>query len=450
MKSLSSGNLKLDYARFCIPCVVNLAVFSIYSIVDALFVSRYINSDALAAVTLSHPFLSLLFCIGITLAVGGSTLIAKALGEKNEDYANFIFSQNLVVTIIISLLISITVSLLLEPCCILLGAADETMSHTMDYMGTLAPFSMAFVLEYNMEFLVKTDGNPGLSLFTVIGSSLLNIFLDWLFVARLDMGTYGAALATGIAQTLASVTFLSYILFSKKGLFHFRKFKWNLRIYGKLLALGAADGSMEILSALLILIYNRVMRDNLGTDGVAAFGIVIYISNLVFNMNTGATQGMEPLVSYHKGAKEQSACKKLYRYALTVVLILCLASFLSCQFYTEEIISLFFNDAAANVALLAASGLRIYSYTFLFMGFNLLTSGYMTAQCRPAFALTISLCRAFFLQAAALFVVMAVLGIDYVWFSAVLSEGMMAVVSILLLISFNRQLCPCTGQDQSW
>lgn len=449
MKSLSSGNLKLDYARFCIPCVVNLAVFSIYSIVDALFVSRCINSDALAAVTLSHPFLSLLFCIGITLAVGGSTLIAKALGEKNNDYANFIFSQNLIVTIIISVLISISVSLLLEPCCALLGASEATMPYTRDYLGTLAPFAMAFVLEYNMEFLVKTDGNPGLSLFTVIGSSLLNIFLDWLFVAHLDMGTYGAALATGISQTLASVTFLSYILFSKKGLFHFRRFKWNLRIYGKLLALGAADGSMEILSALLILIYNRIMRDNLGTDGVAAFGIVIYISNLVFNMNTGATQGMEPLVSYHKGACEQSSCKKLYRYALTVVLILCAATFISCQLFTEEIIALFFNDASAKVALLAAEGLRVFSYTFLFMGFNLLTSGYMTAQCKPSFALSISLGRAFFLHAAVLLTIVAVLGIDYVWLSSVISEAAMAVVSFILLLSFNRRLSRCKDQVRS-
>lgn len=438
MKSLSSGNLKRDYARFCIPCIVNLLVFSIYSIVDCLFVSRYVGSAALAAVTLAHPFLSVLFSIGITLAVGGSTLIAEALGEKNSDRANFIFSQNLIVTLILGLTITLAVFVFLDPFCSLLGADEETLPHTVDYLGTIAPFAVSFIFEYNLEFLVKTDGNPMLSLFTVIGCSLLNIFLDWLLVAVIPLGTFGAGLATGISQTVASVIFLSYILFSKNGLFHFCRFKWKLGIYKKLIPLGAADGSMEILSAILVLIYNRIMRENFGTDGVAAFGVIIYMNNLVFNMNTGVTQGMEPLVSFHKGAGELSSCKKLFRYALFVQCVTSAAVFAVCELFTGDIIRMFFTPEETNAISIAADGLRIFAVAFLLLGFNILCSGYMTAQCKPVPALIISLGRAFFVHIIILLAIITFLGTGYIWWTVVISEGIMAAVSLIALFRFNR------------
>lgn len=440
MLSLSSGNLKRDYARFCIPCITNLIVFSLYSIIDGLFVSHCVGAEAMAAVSLSHPFLSVLFCLGITLAVGGSTLIARSLGEKNQEQADFIFSQNLVVTILAGILIGILMLCFLRPVSLFLGADTDTLSHTLDYLGSIAPFSLFFIMEYNLEFLVKTDGNPLLSLITVTSCSLFNIFLDWLFVARFGMGTFGAGLATGISQTIASAIFLSYILFSKKGLFHFKKFKWNLKIYGRLLALGAADGSMEILSAILVLIYNRILNEHLGTTGVAAFGTVIYLNNLVFNMNTGVTQGMEPLVSYHKGAGEQKACSRLFRYALTLQLCLSVVAFICCEFFTGPIVRLFFRESDMAVCELAIYGLKIFAFVFLLMGFNLLCSGYMTAQCRPGSALTISLGRAFFIHALMLFLVLKLFGIDRIWWAAVISEGIMALTSLILMLRFRKNI----------
>ena len=438
MKSLYSGNLKRDYARFCFPCIANLIVFSIYSIVDCLFVSHYVGADALAAVTLSHPYMSILFSIGITLAVGAGTLIAEALGEKNQKRADFIFSENLIVTIILGIIICIPALIFLKPFSLFLGADASTINHTADYIGSIAPFSVFFIMEYNLEFLVKTDGNPTLSLFTVIGTSLLNIFLDWLFVAIWGMGTFGAGLATGISQTIATLIFLSYILFSKNGLFHFHRFKWDLSLYKNLIPLGFADGSMEVLSAIMVLLYNNMLEKNIGTDGVAAFGVVIYIFNLVFNMSTGVTQGMEPLVSYHLGAENRQNCKKLYRYALTLQLILGIAVFLVCEIFTDEIVGLFYQPQETTAIALSVYGLRRYACCFVLLGFNLLTSGYMTALCRPVPALTISLGRAFFVHATALFCIFALFGINNIWWSVVISEGVVAVVSLVLLLK-NKQ-----------
>lgn len=440
MKSLYSGNLRRDYARFCFPCIANLIVFSIYSIVDCLFVSHYVSADALAAVTLSHPYLSVLFSIGITLAVGAGTLIAEALGEKDQKKADFIFSENLIVTIILGVIICIPVLIFLKPISLFFGADSSTLKYTSDYIGSIAPFSVFFIMEYNLEFLVKTDGNPTLSLFTVIGTSLLNIFLDWLFVAVWGMETFGAGLATGISQAVATVIFLSYILFSKNGLFHFHRFKWDLSLYKKLIPLGFADGSMEILSAIMVLIYNNLLEHNIGTQGVAAFGVIIYIFNLVFNMSTGVTQGMEPLVSYHLGAEKPGNCRRLYRYALTLQLILGTAVFFVCEIFTLKIVGIFFQPHETEAIALAVYGLRRYACCFILLGFNLLTSGYMTSLCRPAPALTISMCRAFFVHVTVLLAMFLLFGINSIWWSVVISESIVAVISIILLKNNQPQL----------
>ncbi len=429
MKSLNSGNLKRDFFKFIVPCVINLIVFSLYSIVDGIFVSRYVGAYGLASINICHPFLSVLFCIGILLAVGASTLIADALGRKDTDYACFVFSENLIVTVIIGIVISALVYFFLTPFSMFLGADADTYIYTREYLGTLGWFSISFILEYSLEFLVKTDGNPILSLVAVISSSLINIFLDYVFVAVFSLGVFGAALATGISQVLATVVFLAYILTAKDGLFTFKRFKWDFSVYKKLIPLGVADGSLEICSAIILWIYNRIIRGKYGADGIAAYTVVAYVNNLVFNMEIGVSQGMQPLVSYYHGAKDKASAQKLYKHALVFEMVLSVIVFACVLFFAGNISQMFIKEDN-SIADISSKWLRIVSLSFPIIGFNIVSGGYLTAMLKPRKSIIISLLRAFFAQVIVLFTLYFVFGAGSVFYTAVIAEFVVLFVSI--------------------
>lgn len=429
MSSLSSGDLRKDYRRFALPSVLGLAVFSLYSMVDGIFVGRLVGPQALAAVNLGAPFLNVLFFAAVMLAVGFGTLIANALGEGDRDRACRLFSQNIASAGVLGLVLGGLTLGFLEPLCRLLGAGEDTLADTCAYVGTIAPMAVFFVLEYNLEVLVKTDGFPRLALGAVIGASLMNLCLDWLFIGPLGMGVFGAALATGLSQTMAALVFLGHFLWSRKKTLGFRAFRMDWALFGRVLPIGLPDGSMELCAAGMTWLYNRLVQLCWGTAGVAAYTVLSYINLIFLNILTGTSQGMQPLVSYHAGARQEDACRKLRGYALGAQALLALAGFALLELFAGGVAGLFFAPEEAELRLFVAQALRKYSFAFLLMGFNLVTAGYLTARQRPLPALAISLGRGFVLQALILLAAFALWGGDGLWWAALVTELVTAGLS---------------------
>lgn len=177
-------------------------VFSLYSIVDGLMVAKGVGEYAMAAVNLAVPFTNVLFSIGVIFAVGTSTIIAIYLGQNQGEKANSLFSQNIVLLTCVGLTITVLVFVFLEPFAVLLGAKGVTYQYTIDYLRGLAPFALCFIISYNMEVLIKTDGYPRLAILTVITGCLANCVLDYIAIFVLNLGVWGAAFATGLSQLL--------------------------------------------------------------------------------------------------------------------------------------------------------------------------------------------------------------------------------------------------------
>lgn len=433
MSELSTGNLGKDYARFAIPCVASLAVYSLYSIVDGIFVSRFTGLDALAAIDLVMPFYSLMYFLAIMMAVGTGTIIARALGEKNKSFADFVFSQNVFVVIAVGLLLTTVTLIFRHPICSFLGANGATYDYAVTYLSYLAPFSTLIILEYNLEVLIKTDGHSKLAFCTVLFSTLTNVFLDWLFVGKFDLGVKGAAVATGIAQAIGDFVFLIVIITEKNGLVHFRRFKPDLSVYKKIIPIGASDGAAEISSAIMLWIYNAVILKYYGNGGIAAYSAVMYAYNLIFNIMTGVCLGMEPLVSYNLGAKNYDKCRKLLKITLlteTIVSFVCVGLI---EIFSSEYVTLFVRNESKYVSVLSEKMLVRYVLCFLIMGINIVASSYLSAICRPKFALIISFGHNLVLQAAVLLIMSLILGGPAVYFSISVSEVCVAVLSIIVL-----------------
>lgn len=254
---LNERSLLSQFLHFVAATVASLMVFSLYSIVDGLMVAKGVGEYAMAAVNLAVPFTNVLFSIGVIFAVGTSTIIAIYLGQNQGEKANSLFSQNIVLLTCVGLTITVLVFVFLEPFAVLLGAKGVTYQYTIDYLRGLAPFALCFIISYNMEVLIKTDGYPRLAILTVITGCLANCVLDYIAIFVLNLGVWGAAVATGLSQLLTCIIYLRHFL-GGHNTFHFVKFRMDWGIYKRLIPLGFADGVTELCNGVMIFLFNRV------------------------------------------------------------------------------------------------------------------------------------------------------------------------------------------------
>ena len=435
---LNERSLVSQFLHFVAATVASLMVFSLYSIVDGLFVAKGVGEYAMAAVNLAVPFTNVLFSIGIIFAVGTSTVIAIYLGQGQGEKANSLFSQNTVLLTCIGLTITVLVFLFLEPFAVLLGAKGVTYQYTIDYLQGLAPFAVCFIVSYNMEVLIKTDGYPRIAILTVITGCLTNCVLDYVAIFLLDWGVWGAAFATGLSQLLTCVIYLRHFL-RGHNTFHFVKFKMDWRIYKRLLPIGVADGVTELCNGVMIFLFNHVILRCIGDDGLVSYSIIAYTNTLIVNTMLGISQGSQPLVSYHYGREDHAGCRKLLRYALTTVCIAAPVLFLGLYVFAPQLVRLYLSHAGEELVAYSVRAFRHYSVSYLFLGFNIVIGGFLTALERPVPAISISVGRGLVLQSAVLLTLAAAFGGEAIWYTPVLSEAMCLVMSLLFLRSYRRQ-----------
>ena len=429
---LSERSLLSNFIRFSSATIASLMVFSLYSIVDGLFVARGVGEYAMSAVNLAVPFMNAMFSIALLFAVGTSTIIAIYLGEGKGENANSLFTQNAVLLLVMGVVLSVLVIVFLEPFALLLGAEEMTLPYVKDYLLGLAPFAFCFMVSYNMEILVKTDGHPRVALITVITGCLANCVLDYVAIFLLDWGIFGAAVATGVSQLLTVILYLRHFM-SKRSTFHFTRFRFDFSIYRRLLPIGVSDSLTELCNGVMIFLFNHTILRCIGERGLVSYTIIAYANTLIINTTMGISQGAQPLISFHYGRKDEGSCRKLLKYGLisaAAVTVLCFAlMWIFAPQLTQAFLGL--EDLALNAYTVDA--FRRYGISYLLLGFNVFIGGYLTARERPKSAIAISTGRGLIVQAAALLTLAATLGGDAIWFTPVISEAVVLVLSLLLL-----------------
>lgn len=435
---LNERSLLSQFLHFVAATVASLMVFSLYSIVDGLMVAKGVGEYAMAAVNLAVPFTNVLFSIGVIFAVGTSTIIAIYLGQNQGERANSLFSQNIVLLTCIGLTITVLVFVFLEPFAVLLGAKGVTYQYTIDYLRGLAPFALCFIVSYNMEVLIKTDGYPRLAILTVITGCLANCVLDYIAIFVLKLGVWGAAFATGLSQLLTCVIYLRHFL-GGHNTFHFVKFKMDWSIYKRLIPLGFADGVTELCNGVMIFLFNRVILRCLGDDGLVCYTIIAYVNTLIINTMLGISQGSQPLVSYHYGKEDAAGYKKLLRYGFTAVGIMTAVIFAGVMIFAPQIAGIFLGAEKPELLGSAAGALRRYGLCYILLGSNILMGGFLTAVERPKAAISISVGRGLAFQAMALLLLAAAVGGTGIWFAPVISEALCAVTAVWFLRRFLKK-----------
>lgn len=447
--NLDGKSLKSNFLRYIIPSVIAQWIYSLYTMVDGIFVAKGVNEIALTAVNLSFPFIAFIFSLSLLFAVGTSTIVAILLGKKQQKEACQVFTQNIVLQLIFAFLISLIVMLNREAFAVFLGAPNEqTVDYVVQYLTWIAPFSCVFLLSYSFEILLKTDGYPKKATIIVILGAVENCILDWLFVIVFRMGIQGAAFATSLSQATVIALYLHHFL-SGKGVLSFRRFKPDFKIFLRQLRNGFSSGITEMSSGMVTFIFNQVILTYLNQDALISYTIIAYVNNLVVLSATGISQGAQPLISYFYGQRSLDQCRKLFRYSITAAGAFCIGSFAVCFPLARQIINLYIGPELQPLRDYSVNAFHIFTASFFMVGFNIAVSGYFTSVERALEALIISAGRGFVLMVGCLVVMAQIFGGPGIWWSPLLSETLCLVITGCLLILYCRK-DPFWNQKKSW
>ena len=433
---LEGKSLRSDFIRFVTAAAASLMVFSLYSMVDGLLVSLGVNEYAMSAVNLAIPYTNALFSLAVMFAVGSSTIIAIHLAQGRKEEADSLFSQNFFLLLGVGVVISAAVLLIREPIAKLLGADEVTLEYVKQYLLGLAPFSACFIISYNLEVLVKTDGYPKLAVISVTTGAVTNCILDYIAIFWLDMGVFGAAVATGTSQFITCVIYLAHF-FGPKCTFRLRKFKFDPRIYKRLIPIGLSDGVTELCNGLMILIFNRTVQKYLGADGLVTYTVIAYMNTIVINLMMGITQGSQPLVSYRYGKNDSASCKKLLGYGLKTSLLFGVVCLGGLYLFAPQVVGAYLSEASPTLVADSVVAFRQYSFSWLLVGFNVVIGGFLTALERPLPAIAISTGRGLIVQSCVLVALAAVTKGAGLWYTPIFSE---IVVLSMAAVFLKRNL----------
>ena len=431
-------NHKKQFFKFVIPSVVSMLVFNLYTMVDGIYVARFVGEHALSAVNISMPYVNFIFAFSILFSVGTSTVVAIFRGENNMKSANETFTRNTIFLTVCALIITLLALVFQNELALFLGASEVTLPYVHDYLGVLIWFTFFFIVSYSMEVLVKTDGFPKLATAAVTVGAVTNIVMDYVLVVHVGMGIRGAAIATGLSQVLTFTVFTIHFL-GKRGTIHWCKTTMDLSVYKRIIPIGTADFITELSAGTIIFLFNHAILKHIGDNGVVTYTVITYIYNIVMMTFTGISQGMQPLVSFYRGRREENTCRLFLRYALYSTFAMSMLALAICLFMTPALVSIFIDSSRAELFTYTVHAFRIYSLCYLVIGYNIVCSGYFAAVEKSGYSFAISLLRGFVLIAASIWIMGELFQGEGIWYATLVCESSTLVVSIWCMLRSQKK-----------
>ncbi|MCD7823249.1 MAG: MATE family efflux transporter [Oscillospiraceae bacterium] len=423
--------------RFTLPSIIMMIFTSIYGVVDGFFVSNFAGKTPFTAINLIMPFLMVLGALGFMIGTGGSAIIAKTMGEGDKEKANSLFSLFIYISVLAGIVVATVGIAVLRPVAIFLGAEGEILEDCVIYGRIILLALPAFMLQYEFQSLFVTAEKPNLGLAVTVAAGLTNIILDAVLVGVLSKGLVGAAVATAMSQCVGGLVPVIYFALPNKSLLRLGRTKFD----GRSLLKACTNGSSELMSNIAMstvsMLYNYQLLQYAGNDGVAAYGVLMYVNMIFLAVFIGYSVGSAPIVSYHYGAGNKDELKSLLRKSVTI--IFCFSIFmLLCAELLAKPLSQLFVGYDEELLSLTLGGFRIYSFSFLFAGFAIYGSSFFTALNNGVISAIISFLRTLVFQVAAVLIFPLIWDIDGIWFSLVAAE-IMAVATTSVFIFAKRK-----------
>ncbi len=424
--------------RFTLPSIAMMIFTSIYGVVDGFFVSNFVGKVEFTAVNFIMPFLMILGTVGFMFGTGGSALIGKTLGEGDRERANRQFSMLVYVTFFLSLIIAIAGLFSLRPIAALLGAEGKLLDDCVIYGRIILLALPFFALQMEFQSLFVTAEKPQLGLYMTLVSGGANMVLDALFVGVLSWGLDGAAAATAISQALGGIVPLIYFARPNSSLLRLGKLKFD----GKALLRVCANGSSELMSnismSLVSMLYNVQLLKYAGEDGVAAYGVLMYVNMIFLAIFIGYVIGMAPVVSFHYGANNTDELKSILKKSFVIIGISSVLMVV-LSIVLAKPLSMIFASSHPDLLAMTVRGFYIYSFCFLFAGLAIFGSSFFTALNNGPISAIISFLRTLVFQVAAVILLPLILELDGIWLSVVVAEAAAAILSVAFIYARRKK-----------
>lgn len=430
--SLSDSFTYPKLIRFIMPSVMMMIFTSIYCVVDGFFVSNYVGKIPFAALNLIYPFIAIMGGIGFMIGTGGNALVSKTLGEKKEELANQYFSMLILFTILTGIILSSIGIAVLKPVSILLGATEEMLPHCITYGTYMLLFNTAFMLQYCFQSFLITAEKPKLGLYFTILAGCTNMVLDLVLVGFLNYGLSGAAIASGMSQCIGGILPLIYFCKKNDSLLHFKMTKLVWKPIMQACYNGMSEFLSNISNNVVAMIFNFQLIHYLGDDGVAAFGVIMYLNFVFIAIFLGYSIGVAPVIGYNYGANNHKELKSLLRKSLTLIftsgICMCLLAVGFTDFFVKIFVS--YDPTLFNITV---HGLQLYSYSFILCGINIFASSFFTALSNGKISAIISSVRILVFQLACVIILPLLIGVDGIWLAVGVAELLSLFVSLMYL-----------------
>lgn len=432
---MSSKSCLKEFIKYSVLNVLGMIGLSCYILADTFFISNKIGADGLTALNLAIPIYNIFHGCGLMLGMGGSTKYSIYKSRADDYNADSIFTNTIRTGLLFGMIFASIGVFLAQPLAILLGADNNIIEMTTIYLRIILIFSPFFILNDIMICFVRNDGSPNLSMMAMLIGSFTNIIFDYIFIYPLNLGIFGAVLATGFAPIIGLTVLIQHIL-KKKNNFHYIRNSFNFKMVLHSLSLGLPSLITEISSGVVIITFNMTLLKLIGNIGVASYGVIANISLVVISIYTGISQGVQPLISRFYGSNDNKSISKIFKYSMFTIILLSIVIYMYMFIFAIPITEIFNSEHNIQLQQIASTGLKLYFLAVLFVGFNIIISVFLTSMDRPIPAHIISLLRGLILIVPMTIILSKIAGVIGVWLSFPITEF---IVSILALIIYQKK-----------
>lgn len=414
--------------RFALPTMVMMIFMSLYSIVDGIFISRLLGTNALSAANIVYPVISIVFAVGIMLSTGGSALITKKLGEGKDREAQEDFSFLTLISFLFGIAILLVGNIFIEPIVRALGSTDALLPYCVDYLSVSLLLAPAAMLQMMFQTFFVTAGKPLIGLMLTISGGVANMILDYLFMGPFNMGISGAALATGIGELIPAVIGLFYFLFTRHSLY-LTKPVVRFQVLKESCFNGSSEMVTNLSTAVVTYLFNITMLKFLGEPGVAAITIVLYGQFLFNALYMGFSMGVAPVISYNHGSQNLPLLKRIFKICIGFISISSILITIMALVSSPVIVEIFTPIGSATYDI-AKTGFFLFSINYIFAGINIYSSSMFTAFSDGKVSALISFVRTFVLIVLDILLLPYLIGVNGVWLAVPAAEFMTLFLSV--------------------
>lgn len=423
--------------KFAVPTIAMTVFMSFYTMVDGLFVSNLIGTNALSAINLTAPVIQLVTAISTMLATGGSAVIMKKMGEQKREEAKEDFTFLILVNTVVGIIMCGMGYLAMDHIFAGMNLSADVEGYCVDYLSRYLVFTVPILLMNNFTLYMIASEKATLSLICSVTGGILNMVLDYVFIAGFDMGIGGAAIATGLGYSVTAAAGL-FVFSRKKSLLHFKKPKIRLKVLVNAASNGCSEMATALVTGIITMMFNWTMLRYVGEDGIAAVTIIMYVLMFASSLYTGYSYGAAPMLSFYYGEQNREKLRKLIAVSLQVIAVISVITAAASFMLTKPLVSVF-SRPDNPVYALAVTGNRICTTALLFIGFNIFASGMFTALSNGTVSAVLAFSRSFVFMLVTMLVLPLILGVNGIWLATPAAELMALALSAFMLLKYRKR-----------